>query len=39
MSLDHWDILPSLCGRFVMLRPTVMADLQGLALAHDDSDT
>ncbi len=39
MSLDHWDILPSLCGRFVMLRPTVMADLQGLALAHDDPDT
>lgn len=39
MSLDHWNVTPSLSGRFVMLRPTAMADLQGLALAHDDPDT
>jgi RimJ/RimL family protein N-acetyltransferase len=39
MQLDNWKNPPSLCGRFVMLRPTVMADIQGLALAHDDPDT
>ena len=39
MQLDKWKISPTLCGRFVILRPTVMADIQGLALAHDDPDT
>ena len=39
MSRSHWGVAPSLNGRFVSLRPTVMADIHGLALAHDDPDT
>ena len=39
MRRHHWGITPSLLGRFVGLRPTVMADIHGLALAHDDPDT
>lgn len=39
MSRHHWGIAPSLHGRFVILRPTVMTDIHGLTLAHDDPDT
>lgn len=39
MSLNHWGRTPTLRGSFVMLRPTVMADIHDLALAHDDPDT
>ena len=39
MSRRHWGITPSLHGRFVSLRPTVLDDIHGLALAHDDPDT
>lgn len=39
MSLSSWSMPPSLRGRFVMLRPMLIADSQGLALAHDDADT
>ncbi len=40
-SVRHnpWEIAPSLVGRFVRLRPTVMDDVHGLALAYDDPDT
>ncbi len=39
MSLKSWRVTPSLEGRFVVLRPTVIDDVQGLKLAHDDDDT
>ncbi|AOW91800.1 hypothetical protein BFN03_01390 [Rhodococcus sp. WMMA185] len=35
MNTDHWREPPTLSGEFVLLRPTVMSDAEGLARAHD----
>jgi RimJ/RimL family protein N-acetyltransferase len=36
---DHWSEAPTLHGEFVLLRPTAMVDVDGLARAHDDPET
>ncbi|MFC9922304.1 GNAT family N-acetyltransferase [Rhodococcus sp. NPDC127527] len=37
--MDFWSETPTLQGEFVVLRPTTMADVEGLARAHDDPET
>ena len=36
---DHWSEAPTLRGELVLLRPTTPADVDGLAMAHDDPET
>ncbi|MEB3032616.1 GNAT family N-acetyltransferase [[Mycobacterium] nativiensis] len=35
MAIDHWATAPTLHGERVLLRPTVLADVDGLARAYD----
>lgn len=39
MTIDHWTAAPTLRGEQVLLRPTVLADVDGLARAYDVEST
>ncbi|MEO6795103.1 MAG: GNAT family protein [Mycobacterium sp.] len=39
MTIDHWTTAPTLRGEQVLLRPTVLADVAGLARAYDVEST
>ncbi|MEB3049685.1 GNAT family protein [Mycolicibacter sp. MYC123] len=39
MAIDHWTTTPTLRGERVLLRPTVLADVDGLARAYDVETT
>ncbi|OBK89400.1 GNAT family N-acetyltransferase [Mycolicibacter sinensis] len=39
MTIDHWATAPTLRGEHVLLRPTVLADVTGLARAYDVEST
>ena len=39
MTIDHWRTTPTLPGEHVLLRPTVLADVGGLARAFDTECT
>jgi len=39
MAIDHWSTAPTLHGERVLLRPTVLADVAGLARAYDAEAT
>lgn len=39
MAIDHWNTAPTLHGAYVLLRPTVPADVAGLAGAYDVETT
>ncbi|MDD7813876.1 GNAT family protein [Mycobacterium sp. CSUR Q5927] len=39
MTIDHWATAPTLRGEHVLLRPTVLADVAGLARAYDVEST
>lgn len=39
MTIDHWRTTPTLPGKHVLLRPTVLADVGGLAHAFDTECT
>lgn len=39
MTIDHWRTTPTLPGAHVLLRPTVLADVAGLAQAFDTECT
>lgn len=39
MTIDHWQTVPTLRGDRVLLRPTVLADTDGLTRAYDVETT
>ncbi|MCX5043425.1 GNAT family N-acetyltransferase [Aldersonia sp. NBC_00410] len=39
MASEFWTETPTLKGAHVVLRPTTLDDVEGLAIAHDDPDT